>query len=182
MCLIDLHLVLCERARFIGTDHRRGTHCLAGMHTAHKIVVLQHLAHAQRQRQGDAHGQTLGHRNDDERDCKHHRFDKILCIGNDALTAGNKVLHKTAQHQQTSHHIAATGNRSSQAVKLLCKRGLDVVVDLRIAVNLAIFGHVANTLDAYRGTALDDGARAQQQIDRIGRLGRSGTGIMVFPC
>ena len=182
MRLIDLHLVLGERARLVGTDYRRGAHRLAGVHATHQIVVFQHLAHAQCERQRDAHGQALRHRDNNQRDSKHHRLDQVLCIGNNALAACDKILQQAAQHQQTRHHIAATGNQAAQAVELLCQRGLDVVVDLRIAVNLAIFGHVAHTLDAYRGITLDNGARAQQQIDGIGRFGRSGTGVMGLPC
>ena len=66
--LIDLHLVLGERAGLVGTDDRGGAHGLAGMHAPNQIVVLQHLAHAQCKRQGDAHGQSLGHRHHDECD------------------------------------------------------------------------------------------------------------------
>ena len=182
MGLIDLHLVLGERAGLVGTDDRGGAHGLAGMHTTHQVVVFQHLAHTQRQRQRHTHWQALGHRHHDKRDCQHHGLDKILGIGNQALAATDQELGQTAQHQQAGHHIAAAGNRVPQAVELLGERCLDIVVDLDITVNLSVFGTVPHPLDTHRGVTLDDGACTQQLVNGVSRLRWPCIGMMVFPC
>ena len=154
------------------------------MHAAHQVIVFQHLAHAQRKRQRDTHGQSLGHRNDDKCDGEHHGLDKILCIGNGSFTAGDYILQQTAQYQQTRHHIAATGDSAAQAVELLGERCLDVIVDLGITIDLAILRHVAHALNAHHGISLDDRAGTQQHVGRIGRFGSEGGSLLVvgLPC
>ena len=179
MGLIDLHLVLGEGSRLVSADDSRCAHRLTGVHATHQVIVLQHLAHTQCEGQSDAHGQSLGHRNDNQRHGQHHRLDEVLGIGHDTLAARDEKLDDTSQHQQARHDITAAGNRAPQAVELLRERRLDVIVDLGITIDLAILGLVAHTLDTHGRTALDDSAGTQQHRGRIGRFGRSGGGLRV---
>ena len=182
MSLVYLHFVLGERARLVGTDDRCGAHGLTSVHTAHQIVVLQHLAHTQRQRQGDAHRQTLGYRDHNQCDGKHDRLNKILGIGDKTLATAHNILNNAAQHQQSRHDIAATGDGAPEAVKLLGKRGLNVIVNLSIAIHLAVFCLVAHAVYPHGGAALDDGAGAQQDVNGIGCLVIFKGRVMAFPC
>ena len=142
---MDAHLVLGERARLVGTDDSGGTHRLAGMHLAHQIVGLQHLAHAEGKAQGDRHRQSFGHGADHER---HGYHDGLEEIGNEfhRVEAGRMehIEEHSAQHNDDAHQIARLGDEFAQAVELLVERRLHTVVYLCSHEHLAVFGLVTH--------------------------------------
>ena len=167
--LAHAHLVLRERAGLVGADNGGGAHRLAGMHLAHQVVGLQHAAHAQGQREGDAHGQTLGDGHDDERDGYHHRLEQI---GHEvdpperfqAVEIGDEAPHQ----DETGQHVAHLRDDSAQAVELVVERRLDAVVDLGGHKHFAVLGGVAHVGHAHQAVTVDDGGAAQHAVGGIG--------------
>ena len=67
----DRHLVLRECSGLVRANHGGGAHRFASVQLSHKIVLFQHLTHAESQTDGDAHRKSFGNGNDNQGDGKH---------------------------------------------------------------------------------------------------------------
>ena len=93
-----MHLVLGEGTSLIRADDRGSAHRLAGVHTANKVIGLEHPTHGVCKGKGDCHGKPLRHSNNDERYGKHQRLKKI---GN----KGYEVLGNRRRQQGHQRHV-----------------------------------------------------------------------------
>ena len=65
--LLNVHLILRERARLVGANHVGAAHRLTGRHLSHQIIVEQHFLNGEGQRKRDGKRQSLG--NSDDHNC-----------------------------------------------------------------------------------------------------------------
>ena len=142
--LCNLHLVLSQRAGFVGAYHRNGSHRLTGVHLPHQVLRLQHTPHAVGKAQGDGHRQALRHGNNNQADGYHHRL-KQMRRQPHGIVFGREpqIADYAASHHETSHTIRHTRNKLSEPFELLAKGRFHRVVDLRSGKHLSILGIVA---------------------------------------
>ena len=107
--LLHVHAVLRQRAGLVGADDRHGAHRLACVHPPHQVVGPEHAPHRHGERQGDAHGQPLGHGHDDDGHRNHEEVQDML--RNDEPV----VMQQIAEKQRFAQQNAENDNGQSDA-------------------------------------------------------------------
>ena len=171
---LHAHAVLRKCSRLVGADNRYGPHCLAGVHLPHEVVGLEHAAHRERQRKGDAHGQPLRYGHDDHRHRDHEAVEQ------DADDMGPRRFGETLDQEGLADKNDEDENRKRdsyfadlvrQPGQLSVQGCLFTAFDGRLFRHAAGFGGVADGRDDHHAVSVADGRAAQQPVRRIGRFG-----------
>ena len=170
--LVHVHLVARQGARLVCADDGGGPHGFAGVHLAHQVVVGEHALHAQRQAQGDAHGQPLRHRDDDDGYGDH---DGIQNVGSRAqpfhgARQMGKIQGKPPDDDEGGDGAAGPGDEVAQPGKLAVEGRLHLVVYLGTFINLAVFRPVPHGSHFHDAVAVRHGGSFQNVVGGVGGI------------
>ncbi len=171
--LVDLHLVLRQRTGLVGTDDGRGAHRLASVHLADQVVGLEHPVHAEGEAEGDAHRQSLGDGDDNQRDRYHEVVEQVrddLHRRHGGNVSGKEQLGGQGDEGDGGDGIARLADHLGQPLQLDLQRRVDTALDLRALVDLSVAGGVAYFLDLHDTVAIHDAGAAHDDVGGISRL------------
>ena len=168
-----LELVHGQCTGLVGADDGGGAHRLAGVELAHQVVLLEHLAHAQRQAHRDAERQALGHGHHHECDGDEDAVEKELGYLERLAVVGHvaveeEVIDHPAHDDEYGHDVAGPCNPAAQMVELLVERGAHGALLVEDFGAASLFGLGAHGRHPVVAVALYHGAAAQQEVARVG--------------
>ena len=171
---VDTHLILRERARLVGANHGGCAHRFAGMHLAHEALGFQHAPHAHGERERDAHGQALGHGDDNQRHGNHHRLQHLGEERQPLEAAGGihiyKIKEHATRHDECGHGVAHLRDNGAESVELVVERRFYRVVDLRRHEYAPVFRLVAHGGDAHHAVPVHHRRAAQGMVGGVGGI------------
>ena len=141
---MNLHEVLRERTRLVGTNHGCSPHRFTRMHLAHQVIRLQHAAHAVSKTQRHRHRKTFGHSCYNERHRHHERFEHVAEEEHRIKITTPREGRKACDKDDTRKGVTDFGNLICESVELLIKGCLHTIVNLCSHKHLTILRMVTH--------------------------------------
>ncbi|CCY64935.1 unknown [Prevotella sp. CAG:1124] len=162
-----LHFVLRQGTRLVGADYRNGAHCLAGVQLAHKVIVLQHAPHVEREAQCYGHRHALGHGHNYQRYGHHevlqHRLGHTQIVRRRPNAFRIKHYVTGEEYDEGGYGYADTelADEFCQLVELQVERRLDSRYLGTCARHLANLGRIAHLGNLIRAASVHNHRAAQ---------------------
>ena len=167
----DFHLVFRESAGLVSTDDRGRSHCFACVQLPDKILLLEHLLHAQRKTDGNAHRKSFRNSHHNQGHSYHYRtqhvfqnLDYVSVVVN--VPVQEEIIEKSPHYYKAGNDVAHLGNHIAQIVKLLRKGSGDFLFFLNQFCALSFLRVGSDSSHATNTQPLDNRGTAQDYVRR----------------